>query len=257
MSLTVSSESNGYSLSSFVSLRSASVGSCRTVSGAGEADPSEATLIRVVVVSAGRDLEEPAFLVNWIERDLKCLGVSGSDVVDGASSDVIFLATEMLSRATSVTAAALDPRGQDFVYQACFQISISDGFRCYNSHRQPTYRPTSLLLWSRVVILCRLSRSGALAGRQADLRVSGRGVRLHLLSRSHGADRQLDRDITHGVFDQTQPRVRMDGGTMTGADVVCLGSACCDAAISIDRAPPAVWCHEALMSLTQKHVTWG
>lgn len=241
MSLTVSSESNGHSPLSFVSLRGASgVGSCRMISVAGEADPSEAMLIRVVVVSAGRDLlGEPAFLVNWIERDLKCLGVSGSDVVDGASSDVIFPATEMLSRATSVTAAALDPRGQDFVYQACFQISISNDFHCYDPHRQPTYRPTPLLLWSRAVILCRLSRSGALAGHQADLRVSGRGVRLHL-SGSHGADRQRNKDITHGVLDQTEPRVRMYGESMAEADVVCLGKRvlrCCH----INRPSSALW----------------
>jgi hypothetical protein len=93
-----------------------------TVSVPVDADPFESILIRVVVVSAGRDLlEEPVFLVNWIERDLG-LEVSEIDVVDGVESDAIFPVTEILSRATSVTAAAFEPRGQDFVYQLCFPI---------------------------------------------------------------------------------------------------------------------------------------
>jgi hypothetical protein len=78
-----------------------------------------------VAASAGRDLlDEPAFFVNCIERDLKAFGPSGNDVVDVIKSEAIFPA-DMLSRATSVTAAALGPRGQDVVDQACNPFGIS------------------------------------------------------------------------------------------------------------------------------------
>jgi len=66
---------------------------------------------RVVVASAGKDLVEfPAFLVNWKEGCLACLGFSRREVVDSAMPDATFFATEMLSRATSVTGAALEVR---------------------------------------------------------------------------------------------------------------------------------------------------
>lgn len=86
-----------------------------------EAVPSDAMFNRVVVVSAGKDLVEfPAFLVSWKEGHRVCLGISRREVVDSAMPDATFCATEMLSRATSVTGAALDVRetvDQDPGYQ--------------------------------------------------------------------------------------------------------------------------------------------
>lgn len=78
----------------------------------------EAMLIRVIVTSAGSDLvEPPAFLVSCIEEDLAGRAGLGIDDDDIDRSDAIVLAAEMLSRATSVTAAAFDLRGHDFMYQ--------------------------------------------------------------------------------------------------------------------------------------------
>lgn len=76
-----------------------------------ETVPSDAMFNRVVVASAGKDLVEfPAFLVNWKEGCRICLGLSRREVVDSAMPDATFCATEMLSRATSVTGAALEVR---------------------------------------------------------------------------------------------------------------------------------------------------
>jgi F0F1-type ATP synthase membrane subunit a len=78
----------------------------------------EAIFILVVVAFAGRDLlETPAFLVNWMELVLKVFDGSGKEVVDATSSEAMLPAAEMLSRATSVTAAAFCPRGQVLVVQ--------------------------------------------------------------------------------------------------------------------------------------------
>lgn len=49
-------------------------------------------------------------------------GVSGNEAVDATSSDAMVPAAEMLSRATSVTAAAFFPRGQDLVVQFWTQL---------------------------------------------------------------------------------------------------------------------------------------
>jgi hypothetical protein len=83
-----------------------------SVSRAGvEAEPSDAILTRVVVTSAGRDLVDAlAFLVNWIDGWRFCLGESRRDVEQFTTLEATFCATDMLSRATSVTGAALDVR---------------------------------------------------------------------------------------------------------------------------------------------------
>lgn len=75
------------------------------------AEPSEAMLIRVVVALAGRDLlDAPSFRVNRREGCRLCFGRSSScDVEEEAMLEGgTFLATDMLSRATSVTGAALE-----------------------------------------------------------------------------------------------------------------------------------------------------
>lgn len=84
-----------------------------------DAEPSDAILIRVVVALAGRDLldgDRPSCFVRWAEGDLDFCGVERG-LVDAIRSEVTFPETEMLSRATSVTAAALGPRGQDLACQ--------------------------------------------------------------------------------------------------------------------------------------------
>jgi hypothetical protein len=52
-----------------------------------------------------------------MELVLKVFDESGKEAVEAASSDAMLLAAEMLSRATSVTAAAFCPRGQVLVVQ--------------------------------------------------------------------------------------------------------------------------------------------
>lgn len=72
-------------------------------------EPSEAMLMQVVVAFAGRDLvDAPCFLVSWREGFRCCLEESRREVEEDVTLDATFLATEMLSRATSVTGAALD-----------------------------------------------------------------------------------------------------------------------------------------------------
>lgn len=78
-------------------------------------------LTRVVVASAGGDLlDEPPFLVSCREGFRFCFGDSGLAVDVEEAFDAKFFATEMLSRATSVTGAALgapDIAGQAPGYQ--------------------------------------------------------------------------------------------------------------------------------------------
>lgn len=86
-----------------------------------EAEPSDAMLTRVVVAPAGRDrVDAPAFFVSCIDGLRCCLGVSAKGFEESATVDTTFWATEMLSRATSVTGAAFDARemaDQDPGYQ--------------------------------------------------------------------------------------------------------------------------------------------
>lgn len=67
--------------------------------------------IRVVVTSAGRDLLDSPSFISWKEGDLECLEWVERGLFDAIRSEVTLPETEMLSRATSVTAAAFGPRG--------------------------------------------------------------------------------------------------------------------------------------------------
>lgn len=80
-----------------------------------DSKPFDATFTFVVVTSAGRDrLEAPAFFVNWIDRDRKPFGDADGEVFELLSdSEEALPVTDILSRATSVTAAALGPPGRD------------------------------------------------------------------------------------------------------------------------------------------------
>lgn len=84
-------------------------------------EPSDAMLTRVVVASAGRDrVDAPAFLVSCIEGLRCCREESAREIEESATVDTTLWATDMLSRATSVTGAALDTRemaDQDPGYQ--------------------------------------------------------------------------------------------------------------------------------------------
>ena len=72
-------------------------------------EPSEAILIRVVAASAGSDrLDAPALFVNCREGFRLFFGESGCTIDGEELLNAKFFATEMLSRATSVTGAALD-----------------------------------------------------------------------------------------------------------------------------------------------------
>lgn len=74
-----------------------------------DAVPSDAILIRVVVALAGRErVEAPTFLVSCREGFRGCLGEASCDTGEEVRLEATFWATEMLSRATSVTGAALD-----------------------------------------------------------------------------------------------------------------------------------------------------
>ncbi|KAE8165296.1 hypothetical protein BDV40DRAFT_72151 [Aspergillus tamarii] len=74
-----------------------------------DAVPSDAILIRVVVASAGRErVEAPTFLVSRREGFRWCLGEASCDTGKEVRLEATFWAAEMLSRATSVTGAALD-----------------------------------------------------------------------------------------------------------------------------------------------------
>lgn len=82
-----------------------------------DVEPSEAMLIRVVVASAGSDLPEtPPFFVSWREGFL-IFEESGRTVDGREVFEAKFFATDMLSRATSVTGAALDIPDQAPGYQ--------------------------------------------------------------------------------------------------------------------------------------------
>ncbi|PYI15571.1 hypothetical protein BO99DRAFT_247190 [Aspergillus violaceofuscus CBS 115571] len=81
----------------------------------------------VVVALAGRErLDAVSFRVNWSDGWRDCLGTTFSWEVDEevsrGSVGEMFWAAEMLSRATSVTGAALDAletAGQAVGYQLC------------------------------------------------------------------------------------------------------------------------------------------
>lgn len=94
---------------SFVSASGAGPSGPGSESTAGdEEEPSEAIFIFVVVASAGRErLDAPAFLVSWSEG-LRCCLCSWGVEEEIRSNAGAPLATEMLSRATSVIGAALD-----------------------------------------------------------------------------------------------------------------------------------------------------
>lgn len=93
-----------------------------------EVEPSEAMFILVVVASAGRDrLDAPAFLVSCRDGLRCCLVDSSWGVDEEVRFDATFCATEMLSRATSVTGAALDDQTPGYQFYQRAGISHIQG----------------------------------------------------------------------------------------------------------------------------------
>lgn len=77
-------------------------------------------LTLVVAASAGSDrVDVPSFFVNLIDCDDSCFCGPDAFVGGFAGSGATLPGADILSRATSVTAAALGPRGQDLRYQLC------------------------------------------------------------------------------------------------------------------------------------------
>ena len=77
-----------------------------------EAEPFEAMLTLVVATSAGSERveEAPDFEISWMDGARLRFGESRREFEECATLETTFWATEMLSRATSVTGAALDAR---------------------------------------------------------------------------------------------------------------------------------------------------
>lgn len=112
----VTVESAGLSSLSFVLV----AGSDVWESGLSSVDssPFDAILIRVVATLAGSDLlDAPSFFVNRMDGDRNCREGLDRVAVEATRSEATLPATDMLSRATSVTAAAFETRGHDLVYQ--------------------------------------------------------------------------------------------------------------------------------------------
>lgn len=102
-----------------------------------DAEPSEAILIRVVAASAGSDLlDAPIFFVSCRDGFRLCLGESDWAIDGEELFDAKFFATEMLSRATSVTGVAFDTL--DIAGQAPGYQLLSRNYILVTNHSRPT-----------------------------------------------------------------------------------------------------------------------